>query len=220
MAITEEHPDSDRFARECELWYGIPIEMTPMKSAADVWMRRRYMSGIHGASCTSEVKINERMWINKELNPAYQVFGFTAGEERRAERMLERGVDVPILTPLINKRYSKTDCHAAVQEVGIALPVMYRLGFSNNNCVGCVKASGLTYWRMVREHFPHVFKDRASLSRSIGCRLLRVRGTRYFLDEIDEICASREVCDDRRENRGNVSGLFMWAWSRSDPSVS
>jgi hypothetical protein len=61
---------------------------------------------------------------------------------------------------------------------------MYREGFPNNNCIGCVKATSPTYWNHVRKLYPDIFLDRAKLSRELGVRLARVKGKRIFLDEL------------------------------------
>ena len=63
---------------------------------------------------------------------------------------------------------------------------MYSLGFKNNNCIGCVKATSAKYWDMVRRHFPEVFQRRAKQSRDIGVRLVRYHGVRMFLDELPD----------------------------------
>ena len=61
---------------------------------------------------------------------------------------------------------------------------MYRLGYPNANCIGCVKATSPTYWNLVRRTFPDVFTDRAAQSRRLGARLARLDGQRIFLDEL------------------------------------
>jgi hypothetical protein len=61
---------------------------------------------------------------------------------------------------------------------------MYLLGFPNANCIGCVKATKPSYWNLVRKEFPDVFKERSEQSRRLGCKLVRVRGERIFLDEL------------------------------------
>ena len=58
------------------------------------------------------------------------------------------------------------------------------MGFPNANCIGCVKSQSPTYWNLVRSTFPEVFNQRAEQSRRIGCRLVRLRGKRIFLDEL------------------------------------
>ncbi len=71
--------------------------------------------------------------------------------------------------------------------------MMYRLGFSNNNCIGCVKATSPVYWNRVRRLFPEVFAARSRLSREIGCRLVRVKGVRMFLDELNPNEGDKEI---------------------------
>jgi hypothetical protein len=66
--------------------------------------------------------------------------------------------------------------------------MMYRLGFPNANCVGCVNAQSRTYWNRVRRHFPAIFDNRAQLSRELGVRLIKLPTgdrERQFLDELD-----------------------------------
>jgi hypothetical protein len=63
---------------------------------------------------------------------------------------------------------------------------MYSLGYRNNNCIGCVKATSPAYWAKIKRDFPEVFAKRAAQSREIGCRLTRVKGKRIFLDELPE----------------------------------
>ena len=58
---------------------------------------------------------------------------------------------------------------------------MYDLGYSNNNCVGCVKG-GAGYWNKIRKDFPEVFKARAEMEREIGHSILKD----CFLDELPE----------------------------------
>lgn len=59
--------------------------------------------------------------------------------------------------------------------------IMYDLGYSNNNCIGCVKG-GAGYWNKIREDFPEVFKARAEMERDIGHSILKD----CFLDELPE----------------------------------
>lgn len=60
------------------------------------------------------------------------------------------------------------------------------MGLPNANCIGCVKATSPSYWNMIRRLFPDVFEARAKQSREIGCKLVRYKGKRIFLDELPE----------------------------------
>ena len=74
-----------------------------------------------------------------------------------------------------------------VQRAGIALPPLYALGFSNNNCIPCVKAQSPSYWALVRREFPEKFERMARLSRELGVTLAKNttgERERMFIDEI------------------------------------
>lgn len=73
---------------------------------------------------------------------------------------------------------------------GIEIPMMYKLGYHNNNCLGCCKG-GMGYWNKVRVDFPEVFERMAKLERDIGASCLKEKDKeagktkRLFLDELD-----------------------------------
>ena len=54
------------------------------------------------------------------------------------------------------------------------MPKMYKLGYSHNNCVGCVKG-GNGYWNRIRIDFPDVFKKMSKIERDIGVTILKYR---------------------------------------------
>jgi hypothetical protein len=89
-------------------------------------------------------------------------------------------------TPLIEKGLTKAACLGLLHNAGIELPAMYRLGFQNNNCIPCVKATSPAYWSLVRQQFPDQFERMAKLSRQLGARLCRLNSKRVFIDEIPE----------------------------------
>jgi hypothetical protein len=55
--VREEHSDNDRFAADCEKWFGHPITNLIASeyngSVHAVIERRKYISGIQGAPCTT-----------------------------------------------------------------------------------------------------------------------------------------------------------------------
>lgn len=186
--IKDEHEDNLRFLKDCENWLGLKIESVVNKnfneqSINEVFIKRKYMSGIKGAPCTFELKKKARQMWEKENHVDFHVLGFTFDEKHRHERFIltERNNVIPVL---IDLKLTKDDCFRIINEAGISLPYIYKLGFPNANCIGCVKATSPDYWNLVREKFPKIFKERERLSREIGCKLTRQKGKRIFLDEL------------------------------------
>ena len=186
--IKNEHEDNLRFLKDCEKWFGQSVvsainDKFPSCDIRDVFEKRKYMSGIAGAPCTKELKKGARYQFELSNDIDWHVLGFTVDEKKRSDRFIkyERSNLIPIL---VDMNLSKGDCFDILINEGIKLPKIYKLGFANANCLGCVKATSPTYWNLVRTHFPDVFKDRAEQSRRIGARLVRRKGERIFLDEL------------------------------------
>lgn len=181
-----EHADNYRFAKECEEWFGRPIVFISSDQYAtvdDVFERVGYMSGIKGARCTVELKKKPRFQFAQPDD--VHVFGFTSDEAKRIREFSERNPELLLEWVLRDGGITKQDCYRFLQDKGIELPTMYKLGFDNNNCPGCVKASSPWYWDMVRTHFPEVFQRRCEQSRKIGVRLVEIHHhERIFLDEL------------------------------------
>ena len=185
--IRDEHPDNARFMKDVSRWLGKRVKVIrskEFKTVEEVFERRRFMSGPHGAVCTTELKKIPRFEFQR--GDDIHIFGFTAEEVDRIERFKQNNPELLVEYPLQEHGVNKAECLNRIEEAGIRLPTMYRLGYKNNNCIGCVKATSPSYWMKVRHDFPEVFERRAKQSREIGCRLARVKGERVFLDEIPE----------------------------------
>jgi len=214
-----EHPDNARFRRECEAWFGTGVTVLRSDKYADtwdVWIRERYLSGINGAKCTTELKVVPRLLFQRPTD--IHVFGYTAdrSDVLRAERMRETYPELTIRTPLIDAGLTKAACLSIIERAGLTPPLTYALGFPNANCLPCVKATSPAYWALVRRHFPDLFHRMAVLARELGVRLCRLNGERAFIDEIpadhpvvdpiapacDFLCAIAEV--DLRAAKGSA----------------
>lgn len=182
-----EHPDKERFIADCERWWGRTVTRLCSGRYADtwaVWEHRKYLAGNDGAPCTGALKVEPRhAW---QRSDDVHVFGYTcdSADVTRAEKLRAHFFELTIETPLIDKGLSKAACLAIVQGAGIKLPTMYRLGFHNNNCIPCVKATSPNYWSAIRKHFPAEFARMVELSRRLDVRLTRIEDERIFIDEI------------------------------------
>ncbi len=180
-----EHPDNARFLDDLERWYGREIVRLRSDRYADtwqVWTERRFLVGPSGALCTAELKKKPRFAFERPDD--VQVFGYTSEEQHRADRFRQQNPEVTLVTPLIERGLTKDDCLALLARTGIELPAMYRLGYRNNNCVGCVKG-GIGYWNKIRVDFPDVFARMADLERELGHTVLRDKDGAIWLDELD-----------------------------------
>lgn len=68
-------------------------------------------------------------------------------------------------------------------KASIEIPAMYKMGYNNNNCIGCVKG-GMGYWNKIRKDFPGVFNEVAQIERDVGATCLKDKDGRIFLDEL------------------------------------
>jgi hypothetical protein len=182
---SDEHPDNARFRLDVEKWIGQNVVLIRSKkylNIDEVFEKTRYMSGIAGARCTSELKKVPRFAY--QLPDDLHVFGLSADEWRRIEKFKKNNPELDCEWILKDQFIRKVDCHRMIKQAGIKLPEMYALGFDHNNCLGCVKATSPGYWNKVRKNFPDVFERRAVQSREINCRLVTYKGSRIFLDEL------------------------------------
>ena len=86
--------------------------------------------------------------------------------------------------PLIENNMTKQDAHELANRLGLARPVMYDMGYENNNCIGCLKG-GIGYWNKIRHDFPHAFAARAKLERDLNRFILKDGdGNPLWLDEL------------------------------------
>jgi len=184
-----EDSDNLRFLNDCELWFGKEItrlRSEKYESTWDVWESRRYISGIAGAPCTSELKINPRLAFQQADD--VHIFGYTAdgSDFKRALLMRENWPDLNFKTPLIEKGITKAACLSLLKSAGIEPPRVYALGFPNANCIPCCKATSPAYWALIRQHYPEQFERMSSLARTLDVKLTRLNGSRAYIDDIPQ----------------------------------
>ena len=182
--VSDQHPDSLRFAKDCESKLGKEIEIIRSQkyaSLSDLIMKTGCINTIYGAPCCNAFKKSVREAWEKENPGRHQyVWGYDCTEKRRAERLAESMPEHDHIFPLIKYGLTKEDCHGMLARMNLRRPRPYDLGFRNNNCIGCVK-SGMGGWNLVRKRFPEVFYERAKQERLIGNSCLNG----IFLDELN-----------------------------------
>lgn len=199
--LAYEHPDNRRFLADCSGWLCRPITKLASNKYADIYdvfNQTGWLVGPGGARCTTELKKRVRMSYQRADD--VHIFGFTKEERKRADRFKYEYPDVDAVFPLVEDGITKMDCHALLNAAGIATPEMYRLGYKNNNCIGCVKG-GKGYWNKIRVDFPDAFSRMAAQERKMGVAInsdeRRIGGKRVrvnvFLDELDPTAGRYET---------------------------
>lgn len=187
--LANEHEDNDRFAADCERWFDHPIvavaEWRHRASAKEVFRRQRFIKNRNGAPCRRLLK-SDVLALLEQPGDTW-VIGYTVEEEDRLHDLRAVNTDRLILAPLIDRRLSKSDCLAILERAGIALPMMYRLGYNNNNCKCCPKG-GEGYFNRQRVDFPVHFEQLCQIQDSLGpgSYLFRDRhtGVRFSLRDL------------------------------------
>lgn len=166
-----EHDDSYRFKTDCEKWYELPIEIITAiggkwKSIQDVWITRKSLNTATGAICSTELKRVVREKWEKENNFKYQVFGFEfePKEFNRAKGMTLNHPKVKAIYPLLMYGLTKKDCMQIISDAKIEVPLVYKLGYKNNNCfkTGCVQG-GIGYWQKIQREDINKFNAMADI---------------------------------------------------------
>lgn len=185
--IDDQHPDTMRFVKDCEQWFGMKVEILQsvyknVESACFSGGGRGFINGPKGARCTRVLKRDVRIqWEYEQPMDTHlrYVWGFDYDEKNRAERVRITMEKQTHIFPLIDAEYTKEEVHQIMKASGIKRPAMYDLGYSNNNCRGCVKW-GMGYWNKIRVDFPDVFKARAEMERKIQATCIKG----IYLDEL------------------------------------
>ena len=190
--LKEEHEDNRRFFGECEKWFDHPIltvrNVKYNASVDEVWIRRKFIKRNNFAWCSQHLK--REMLATVLLPGDVNVLGFTLEEIDRFDKHSDRYPNEQFRAPLIEHELGKKDCLAMVARAGIELPMMYRLGYDNANCIGCPKG-GQAYWQNIRADFPERFVQIQAIQENIGpgANFLRFRsgarnGERMSLAEL------------------------------------
>jgi len=179
--LANEHPDNRRFIADVERWLGREVKIlrsTQYRDIFDVFDKTGWLVGPGGARCTIELKRNVR--------EAYQgpgdlhVFGMGADEAKRISRFEQNNPELYLWWPLAEAGMTKQDCLNMLMSAGIELPAMYKLGYKNNNCIGCVKGKA-GYWNKIRRDFPAAFERMAQQERKMGATCIKG----VYLDALD-----------------------------------
>lgn len=181
--LAYEHPDNRRFIADVEKWIGKEIKILKSEKYQDifdVFEKRRFIISpppARMAICTIELK----RYVREQYQGVgdVHVFGFGVDELARIARFERDNPELYLMFPLRDAGMNKQACLDMLMQAGIELPAMYKLGYKNNNCIGCVKG-GKGYWNKIRVDFPEAFERMAQFERKINARIFND----VWLDEL------------------------------------
>lgn len=157
-----EDEDLYRFLDETAEAFG--VEITTITEGRDVWgvFFDEGMIGNTRADLCSRILKREptRRWLRANADPERDVvyLGFDMFEDHRYRRSLEHWSPWTIKAPLVERIETRPMIQAELESRGIAIPRLYKLGFSHNNCGGaCVKA-GQGHWAHVLRDLPDLYE--------------------------------------------------------------
>lgn len=170
-----EHEDTYRFKNDCQKWYDVLIgSITAIggeyESIQDVWRKHQSLNVATGAICSTQLKRRVREKWQKEIDYDYQVFGFEF-EKKEFNRAMGLKMNHPKakpIFPLLMMGWDKDKCLEVVEDAGIEIPLAYKMGFKNNNCLntGCVQG-GIGYWQKMKRDFPEKFEAMANMEHEL-----------------------------------------------------
>ena len=87
---------------------------------------------------------------------------------KRAKGLASNHAKAKPIFPLLMYGMDKKACIDYVQAAGIEIPLMYQLGFQNNNCfkTGCVQGA-IGYWQKIKREFPKKWEAMADMEQEL-----------------------------------------------------
>lgn len=180
-----EDVDLYRFLDEAAADVGVPVtRVADGRTPFEVFRDERFLGNSRTAPCTRALKQRVALkWLQENCNPAETVLyvGIDWTEEHRFVGVGDRpGIkaawakrgwvcEAPLCEPPLLAKWQVQDM---LRLSGIALPLMYRQGFSHNNCGGeCVRA-GIGHWTKLYHmrplNFMHAEGEEQAMREMLG----------------------------------------------------
>ena len=159
-----EDEDLYRFLEDLEMrWEKKIIRNTDGRNPLQVAEDRKLIPSSYAAPCSYYLKqLPFRKFLQKHAKPITVHLGLDFTEEHRHakpkeiyEQMEGVSVDFPLMwEPLPYMGYTKT-----IEEWGIEIPRLYKMGFPHNNCGGRCVRQGASEWIRLSKYFPERFNE-------------------------------------------------------------
>ncbi len=183
-----EHPDLYRFLNDLEKHFNHKIiRDNDGRSPEQLFYDNHALANNRMPFCSRILKAKRLQKFYKDGDTI--VFGIGLEEMHRAERIIgvyqtvsvKTGKSCKIALPLITEKISRNEVDSFLEKVKIKEPILYRLGFTHNNCSGgCVRA-GKKHWKLLFEKLPKVYAERERVEENM--RKITGKDIHFFKDE-------------------------------------
>ncbi len=191
-----EHEDLYRFLDDLSAYWSKEITYdSDGRSPEELFYDHRALANNRMPFCSSCLKAERLQKFYKDGD--ILVFGIGADEPHRGIRLTGVYQTIAAKTqkwselrfPLISENMTSEKVDEWLMSTGIQEPLLYRLGFTHNNCSGgCVRA-GKKHWKLLYEKLPDVYLDRERVEREF--REYFNKDVHFFKDETLEAFRGR-----------------------------
>lgn len=204
-----EHPDLYRFLDDLSAHFARPILFdSDGRDPEQLFYDKHALANDRMPFCSRVLKAERLQKFYKDGDTI--IFGIGPDEAHRAVRIAEvyrgkaekSGKWPKLLFPLISERVTRDQIDEFMVQAGIEQPLLYKLGFSHNNCSGgCVRA-GKKQWMKLYQTLPEVYADRERVEREamefFGRRMtfLKDESLEEFRQRVDSGRLSAHYRDD------------------------
>ena len=198
-----EHEDLFRFLSDLEKLFNKPITRLKHKkynNPEELFNGMGFLGSNRVPNCSRYLKVEVLQNYLKEKynNECIVYFGIDWSEKHRAERIKFQYDKLGIETrfPLVELKefFIKDKIEFWLNENNIEIPILYKLGFSHNNCSGgCVRA-GKKAWLHLLKNFPEIYAERERVESEFK------NGKYTYMKDIS--------LKELRENQNNQCELF------------
>ena len=185
-----EDDDLYRFLDDLEKkWDKKIVRFTDGRTPLEVAKEKKLIPSSYAAPCSYFLKqLPFRKFLESHEKPVTVHLGLDFTEEHRhtkPKEIYEQIEGVSVDFPLMWKPFSYIGYTKTIEEWGIKIPRLYKMGFPHNNCGGRCVRQGASEWVRLIKHFPDRFQ------------------------EVKEWENDNQTVDTPRENRTIIKGISL-----------
>lgn len=198
-----EDEDNQRFMEEVAEYIGIEItRRCAGKTPEDIYMDQHFLGNARTAKCSEILKVRETLLFCEELREQNKepiiYFGIGPHEAHRAESLKAHYEHLPLEPietrfPMLDSLSKELKAREIIEnEWKIALPRMYKLGFTHANCSGRCCRAGIHHYANLFRVWPDRYKlqeemeERFRSTYSLDVSMLKKDSKPYTLRTLRE----------------------------------